>query len=113
MSPRKDITRLRDIQMAIAAINSYAPALDEPDEATSAMAIDAVKYHLLVIGEAVGALTAATRARAPHIPWTEITGLRNILAHEYFRIDLELIRETISGSDLLELERVVKSLLGD
>ena len=55
----------------------------------------------------------ATRDRAPHIPWTEITGLRNVLAHEYFRIDLELIRETVNGTDLAELERVVKSLLSD
>ena len=64
------------------------------------MAIDAIKYHLLVIGEAAGGLTSATRARAPHIPWKEITGLRNVLAHEYFRIDLELIRETVNGNDL-------------
>ncbi len=113
MSPRDDLTRLRDIQLAIAAVNSYAPALDTPDEVTSAMAIDAVKYHLLVIGEAAGDLTAATRARAKHIPWAEITGLRNVLAHEYFRIDLELIRETINGNDLVELERAVRSLLSD
>lgn len=113
MSPRDDLTRLRDIQLAIAAVNSYAPALNEPDEVTSAMAIDAVKYHLLVIGEAAGDLTAATRTRAKLIPWAEITGLRNVLAHEYFRIDLELIRETINGNDLVELERVVKSLLNN
>ncbi len=113
MSPRDDRIGLHDIQLAIMAVNSYAPLLDDPAELVRTMAMDAVKYHLLVVGEATGDLTAETRAHAPHIPWIEITGLRNVLAHEYFRIDLELIREIVEGNDLVELEVVAQSLLKD
>lgn len=53
------------------------------------MALDAVLRNLAVAGEAVRALPESTRELFPSTPWHSIAGLRNIVVHEYFRIDTE------------------------
>jgi uncharacterized protein with HEPN domain len=58
-------------------------------------AFDAILYDLLVIGEAVKALSAEIRERHPHVPWSQITGMRDVLAHDYFRILSDVVRTTI------------------
>lgn len=66
------------------------------DELTS-MAYDAVLRNLAVIGEAVRALPSETRDRFPEVPWAAIAGLRNIVIHEYFRVDRELILDIVDN----------------
>lgn len=43
-------------------------------------------------------------------PWTSIVGLRNLIAHEYFRIDLEVIQDIVANQ-LDQLEAEVRRLL--
>jgi len=61
------------------------------------MAYDAVLRNLAVIGEAVRALPVDTRNAMPDIPWPAIAGLRNIVIHEYFRIDKALVRDLVDN----------------
>lgn len=56
---------------------------------------DAVIRNLEVIGEAVKQLPADLRQRYPHIPWRSITALRNVLIHEYFGVDLEIVLRVV------------------
>lgn len=63
-----------------------------------------------VIGEAAAQIGHDTRSDAPEIPWSKVVGLRNLIAHEYFRVDLEVI-EAIVSEQLDELERTAKRLL--
>jgi uncharacterized protein with HEPN domain len=63
--------------------------LDDPDVQ------DATAYRLLAIGEAAKDLSDDLKARHPHIPWRQILGMRNILAHEYFIRESEIIWETL------------------
>lgn len=58
-------------------------------------ALDSILYDLIVIEEAVKSLQNDVKHRYPHIPWKEIAGMRDILAHEYFRVNSELVRATI------------------
>ena len=51
----------------------------------------AVERRLEVIGEAARHVSAAFRAEHPEIPWRQIIGLRNILAHEYGEILVDRI----------------------
>jgi uncharacterized protein with HEPN domain len=88
---RREALRSRDIREAIAAIRDHI-ATGSFDRKTS----DAVLYNLVVIGEAAAQISDETRARAPEIPWTKIVGLRNLIAHEYFRIDLEVIQSIVA-----------------
>jgi uncharacterized protein with HEPN domain len=68
---------------------------------------DATAYRLLAIGEAAKALSDELKSRHPHIPWRQILGMRNILAHEYFTRESEIIWETLKVG-LLELGAVCR-----
>lgn len=59
------------------------------------MAYDAVLRNLAVIGEAVRSLTDEERSRFSEVPWSSIAGLRNVVVHEYFRIQPALIIEIL------------------
>jgi len=102
---RREELRLRDIIDAIGTIRSHVGGV-EFDRKTS----DAVLYNLVVIGEAAAQISEELRRDAPEIPWTRVVGLRNLVAHEYFRVDLEVI-ETIIAEQLEQLEESAKRLL--
>ena len=67
----------------------------ELSEKAAEMAFDAILYNLLVIGEAVKSLDFEMKARNPHIEWKEIISLRDFLAHQYFKIELAVIKASI------------------
>jgi uncharacterized protein with HEPN domain len=55
---------------------------------------------------------AAIRTSAPEIPWVDIAGLRDLIAHEYFRIDIQPVLEIVE-KDLPPLEQAVHRMLGN
>ena len=59
--------------------------------------LDAVVRNLEVIGEAVKMLPVEIRARQPDVDWQKIAGLRDILIHRYFGIDLEIIQDIVQN----------------
>lgn len=87
--------RLEDIGGAIHRCMSYRAELDSTDERLSTMAFDAILRNLGVIGEAVNDLPETYTAQHPEIPWHAIAGLRNVIIHEYFRIEKELIVDIV------------------
>lgn len=56
---------------------------------------DAVVRNIGVIGEAAGNLSEQFRAAHPAVPWKRIKGMRNELIYRYFRIDLDIVWQTI------------------
>lgn len=70
------------------------------------MAYDAVLRNLAVIGEAVRALPDEFKRAYPQIPWPSIAGLRNVVVHEYFRVNPDLIRD-ILADPLTQLADVI------
>lgn len=63
-----------------------------------------------IIGEAANNLSEDSRQQMPEIPWKDIIGMRNILIHVYFKVDLETVWETIQ-SELPELIKTVENCL--
>ena len=53
-----------------------------------------VVHHIGIIGEAASKISEEMRKSFPHIPWTAIKGMRNILVHQYFGIDLDEVWNT-------------------
>lgn len=109
---RNEEERLRDIKDAIAVIRRH---LEEAAETSAAkedpLLHDALLFQFVVIGEAVKNLTPETRESASDIPWADIAGLRDLIAHEYFRIDIHRVLEIVER-DLPPLERAIDRLLG-
>jgi uncharacterized protein with HEPN domain len=73
------------------------------------MVFDAVRIRLLEIGEAVKALPTEPLDTQPDLPWSQITRMRDHLAHRYFDTARAILQATIDD-DLPELERAIRSL---
>ena len=102
---RGDSEHLSDIAAAIKAIRAHLATADVSTD----LRRDAILYNLLVIGEAVKALGEQTRARQPEVPWRQIAGLRDLIAHEYFRIDMDEI-QSIVDQELKALSSAIAAL---
>ncbi len=101
--------RLQDILDAIARI--------ETERAKGRAAFDAspllqvwMVHHLMIIGEAVRSIDPALKQRYPSIPWRQIAGMRNILVHDYFRINQQIVWETVEKHVPILKEQIVELL---
>ena len=72
---------------------------------------DALLFQFAVIGEAVKHLEPETREREPDIPWAAIAGLRDLIAHEYFRIEIDRILAIVE-KDLAPLQDAIDRRTG-
>jgi len=68
---------------------SYEIFMDDPKT------IRAVAFELTTIGEAARAIPTEIQEKYSKIPWGKIQGIRNVLVHEYFRLDEEILWKTI------------------
>lgn len=55
------------------------------------MAYDAVQMNFIVLGETATKLSDDVRNTLPHIDWRAVKGFRNIIAHEYFGVDENIV----------------------
>lgn len=101
---RTESERLADIAEAIAAIHEHL----EGEESESVLR-DALLYRFVVIGEAVKHLSPETQASAPDVQWAAVARLRDLIAREYFRIDMDVILKIVA-EDLPALETAVSRL---
>ena len=92
---RSDEERLEDIRAAIARCIAYRDHLDSAE--LGAMAYDAILRNLAVIGEAVRSLPNDFKEGHPGTSWPSIAGLRNVVVHEYFRVNPDLIRDIVDN----------------
>ena len=61
------------------------------------MAYDAILRNMAVIGEAVKALPDDFKREHKGTPWPSIAGLRNVVVHEYFRVNPDMIRDIVDN----------------
>ena len=99
--------RFADILAGIDRCLEYRRYLDGDDPQIAAMAYDAVLRNLAVIGEAVRALPESELSRIDGVPWAAIAGLRNVVVHEYFRIQPALVVE-ILDDELVPLADAIR-----
>jgi uncharacterized protein with HEPN domain len=64
---------------------SFDAFLDDPK------AIRAVAFEFTTMGEAARAIPEEIQEKYPEIPWGKMQGIRNVLVHEYFRLDEEIL----------------------
>jgi uncharacterized protein with HEPN domain len=104
--PRKWEIRIQDILGAVSRIEKYTEGMTEEAFIANSLVIDAVTCNLAVIGEASSHIPESLQEKYPDIPWHLMRGLRNVLVHEYFRINPAILWETVK----LRLEPMKTSL---
>jgi uncharacterized protein with HEPN domain len=107
---RDDRERLHDIREAIERIEKYAARGREEFVRDELIQIW-VLHHLQIIGEAARALSPAFTEKHAEVPWPQIVGMRNILVHNYFGIDVAIVWSVVER-DLPVLKQSVNTLLG-
>lgn len=94
--PRVSEDYLQDIfeamQMARQFIENLTYEQFQEDEKT----IFAVVRALEIIGEATKKITASVRNKYPDVPWKDMAGMRDILIHDYFGVDIETVWLTVT-----------------
>ncbi len=95
MSERPLLLYCQDILDSGSAILSYVQGVTFENFAHDRLRCSAVIREFEIIGEAVGKLPAGLKDTYPEIPWQDIKDFRNLLAHEYFGVDLEIVWNTI------------------
>lgn len=103
---------LGEILAAIDLLRHYTEGLDSDEFAGNVEKQDSVIRRLEIIGEAVKGIPDDLRAAHPDIPWRDIAGARDVLIHEYFRVDLELVWHMVH-KDLPLLEVAVRRMVDD
>ena len=100
---------IQHILDSIEKIESYVEGMSKQEFSDSIKTQDAVIRNLEIIGEAAKNVPTSFRSTYPEIPWQKISGLRDVLIHMYFGIDLDIVWEVIQR-DLPELrDRLYKS----
>lgn len=107
MPSREFTLRVQDMLAEIAAIENTVAGCDFEAFSQNHQAVRAVLYSLAVIGEAVASVMSDLEAAEPAIAWHQIRGMRHAVIHEYFRVDLEIIWETVR-SDLPTLKEALQ-----
>ncbi|MCQ9386421.1 HepT-like ribonuclease domain-containing protein [Brevibacterium moorei] len=89
--------RIADILQAIERCQRYATSLSSTEPGLVGMAEDAIERNLQIIGEAANHLPAEVTDAHPEIAWPQIRGFRNILVHQYFGVDADVVRDVIES----------------
>jgi uncharacterized protein with HEPN domain len=111
LSPgEKDEIFLGHILESIQRIQDYVECVTKEEFFEDLKLQDAVIRRLEVIGEAARQLSADLKARHRNIPWAQVIGMRNILIHEYFGVDLALVWATVQ-KDLPVLYKAILEIL--
>lgn len=71
---------------------------------------DATLRRLEVIGEAIKNLPLTFKKKYPSVPWKKIAGIRDILIHEYFGVDMYLVWK-VSVSDIPKLKKQLQKIV--
>ena len=110
MSSRSLKQRLQDILEQAEEILTFADGLDFDCFCADTKTVKAVLYDLAVIGEAARSLLPDILDIYPELPWEEMRSLRNLAIHEYFRVSVPLILQTIR-EDLPTLIEQIEELI--
>lgn len=111
--PRDYKTSLEDIIEAIGKIDRYATGYTRETLAADDKTLDAVIRNLEIIGEAVKNIPDDIRASYPEVEWKRIAGLRDILIHQYFGIDHDIIWDILQNklpTLATQIKRILESL---
>lgn len=97
---------LEDILESCEKVLRYTHGLSFEQFRADEKTVDAVVRNLEIVGEAIRHLPSELREQHPEVEWRRITGLRNIVAHEYFGVDEDILWDVVQNKIPRLLEQI-------
>lgn len=101
---------LKHILESIVIVEKYTQSFTKAQFLKNLQLQDAVTRRLEIMGEAAKNLPSDLKNKYSNVPWKKISGMRDILIHEYFGTDLNLVWEVVK-KDIPVLNREIQKLL--
>ena len=106
---RSDLERMRDIQEAISKIEKYA-IQGKVEFLANELIQGWTLLQLQIIGEAASSMSVQTKEKYSEINLRDIIDFRNLLVHEYFRVDLQIVWQILE-QEIPTLKQQINSIL--
>lgn len=108
---RDSRAHLEDMRDAIEKVERYTEGVTWESFIANQEKIDAVVRNLEIVGEASKQVPPEVREQYPAIEWQKIAGLRDILIHRYFGVDLEIVWDVVKNK-LPGLKARIDAMIG-
>ena len=97
---RDDRERLQDILLSIDDIQAFVAGMTKSQfmtiETTDRKTYRAVCNCISTLGEAIKSLTPDVTSKYDSVDWTGLAGMKDVVTHQYFRVQLEFLWNTIA-----------------
>ncbi len=110
MSKRGELLFLQDILDSVNAIFEFTQSLSLEEFSTNRLVYSATIREFEIIGEATIHLSVETLEKYNQVIWRDLKDFRNLLIHEYFGVDSEIVYNTVQN-DLPLLKSVVSKIM--
>ncbi len=110
--PREYKAYLKDILEAIRKIEKYTENLSFDDFDGDELIQDGVVRNLEIVGEAVKNIPDEIKNRKSDTEWKKIAGLRDILTHAYFGVDMDIVWDVVKDK-IPELKKEISEILSE
>ncbi|MEM1253990.1 MAG: DUF86 domain-containing protein [Cyanobacteria bacterium P01_H01_bin.21] len=108
----RDNASLIDIVNAAQRVLAFTAGLSKEELAENNEKQSAVLYQIIIVGEATKRLSSDFRNCHPMIPWSDIAGMRDILAHQYDKVNLNTLWSVIQD-DIPELLFLLRPIVSE
>lgn len=89
--------RIRDVLSALRNIADYTAGMTREEFVADGRTVDAVVRNLMTMGESLRWVPDVVLDEHPGIPWHTMRGVHNVVVHEYFGIDCDILWQTVQG----------------